>query len=98
TAYNGGPNERGSVFEVSYPKSKAKHTFITYKDGCFPVGDLATQVNANEARIMSGTNSAGGDGGQGTVYQLTDKKDQVKWAISVLHSFSGSDGAYPWGG
>jgi len=99
TAYSGGPKQLGSVFErFSSRKAKAKHTFITCKDGCFPVGDLATQVNANGARIMYGTNSAGGDADRGTVYQLTDKKDDDKWAASLLHSFSGSDGAYPWGG
>ncbi|MGB8010017.1 MAG: choice-of-anchor tandem repeat GloVer-containing protein [Terriglobales bacterium] len=48
---------------------------------------------------MYGTTSSGGVGGRGTVYQLTASEFFYNvWAISVLHSFSGPDGASPGAG
>jgi uncharacterized repeat protein (TIGR03803 family) len=90
----------GNVFEASrwpWNRVKVKHTF-NGEDGGWPVGDLATQVNENGVRVMYGANSAAGDSNLGTIYQLAEIKAQDKWAASLLHSFSGSDGAYPWGG
>ena len=89
-----------NVFELSPPIIVVKYVFSsTGKAGYGPVGDLATQVNANGVRIMYGVNRFGGVGRYGTVYQLTESQSyQDVWAISVLHSFSGRDGATPFAG
>ena len=101
TAYLGGKQGQGNVFELSSSRIRAKHVFTSKseeKQGDNPVGNLATQVNGNGVRIMYGANGGGGSGNQGTVYQLPEVKNEDRWAISVLHSFSGSDGAYPGAG
>ena len=94
TAYSGGDNHEGDVFEGT----KAKHFFYSSKDGFHPIGNLATQVSADGVRIMYGATYAGGVEGRGTVYQLKEINSEDKWAVSLVHAFSGPDGAYPWGG
>jgi uncharacterized repeat protein (TIGR03803 family) len=100
TTNTGGGQGRGDVFELSYSTIKVKHVFTsTDKAGDRPVGDLATQVNANGVRIMYGATSSGGAGRRGAVYQLTESQSQPDvWDLSVLYSFSGPDGAYPGAG
>jgi uncharacterized repeat protein (TIGR03803 family) len=100
TSSYGRTRNGGNVFETSYyGKVKAKHVFTsTSKEGVYPIGNLATQVNANGVRIMYGT-TQGGAGGYGAVYQLTESQLHYDaWQISLLHKFSGPDGAYPYGG
>ncbi len=98
TTQFGGLPGRGNVFELLGGEIEAKHTFaFTGKVGYKPAGDLATQVNDDGVLAMYGANIGGGVGGRGTIYQLTNNPELSwdVWAISVLHSFSGSDGAYP---
>jgi uncharacterized repeat protein (TIGR03803 family) len=97
TTFRGGKLRRGNVYELACcGRIYVKHTFnLTSKAGIYPMGDLITQ-NADGALRMYGTTFLGGDGGQGTVYQLRARETKYgAWAISVLHSFSGSDGANP---
>ncbi len=96
TTQFGGLPGRGNVFELNSP-IMVKHVFTsTDKEGYNPAGDLATQVNANGVMIMYGANIGGGVGGRGTIYQFAQSPSNYNvWATSVLHSFSGSDGAYP---
>jgi len=94
TTYVGGKQAHGNAFQWSQP-IKVEHVFTAAGDaGDGPVGVLATQVNADGVWILYGTTSWGGVGGRGTVYQL--KQNLLgDWGISVLHSFSSPDGAYP---
>ena len=93
----------GNVFEVfGYPIYEVRPTrsfSLKSKEGYYPMGDLATQVNEEGLRIMYGATYQGGVGGLGAIYQLTEKiKGSDRWHISLVHSFSGSDGAYPGAG
>lgn len=104
TAYFGGAQQAGTIFEVGWGTNIAtKHTFSTTNTmGYWPIGDLATQVIAGPAGplgIMYGVTSWGGIGPYGTVYQLKESQSTFDvWTISVLHSFSGPDGGSPWAG
>jgi uncharacterized repeat protein (TIGR03803 family) len=102
TANFGGAHGVGTVFELAGPTGysiETKHTFnTTNAAGSYPIGDLAGQDNGNGG-FMYGVTAAGGVGGYGTVYQLTESQSIYDlWSISVLHSFSGLDGATPWAG
>ncbi|MGD0416243.1 MAG: choice-of-anchor tandem repeat GloVer-containing protein [Terriglobales bacterium] len=94
----------GNVFETVYDAEvRIVHPFkCSGKYGCSPAGDLATQVNENGVWVMYGANMGGGSSNQGTIYQLTQKPDTYwpydEWTVSLLHSFSGSEGTYPYGG
>jgi len=96
TTLMGGKPAAGNVFELSWPM-KSTHIFaLTSTEGVNPVGDLDTQVNANGVRIMYGATSNGASGRSGAIYQLTESQYRADiWAISLLHSFSGADGANP---
>ncbi len=61
-------------------------------DGQNPVCDLIKDSSGN----LYGTTVYGGAGGQGTVFELTQKLGT--WTETVLYSFGGSDGAYPLAG
>jgi uncharacterized repeat protein (TIGR03803 family) len=48
---------------------------------------------------MYGTTSAGGKGGGGVVYRLSENQQKPEhWQLNVLHSFSGEDGRSPMAG
>ncbi|MGP0096238.1 MAG: choice-of-anchor tandem repeat GloVer-containing protein [Terriglobales bacterium] len=110
TTIAGGDAGGGVVFEAVDNQGRAgirdKYQFKTTKGkaGWSPYGDLATQVNPDGLGIMYGTTSLCANGCQGTVYQLTQDPEHYppydKWALSVLHSFSGldGDGASPFAG
>lgn len=104
TAYFGGAQQVGTVFELGPGNDiSTKHAFSTTNTaGYWPIGDLATQVIASPVGplgIMYGVTSFGGVGHYGTVYELTESQSVFDlWTISVLHSFSGPDGASPWAG
>jgi uncharacterized repeat protein (TIGR03803 family) len=66
--------------------------------GYAPMGDLLTAY-VNGVRTMYGVNAAGGKGGAGTVYSLSENQDKPEhWLLKVLHSFSGADGRSPMAG
>jgi uncharacterized repeat protein (TIGR03803 family) len=70
----------------------------TRQAGYAPMGDLLTAY-VNGVRTMYGTNSAGGKGGAGTVYSLSESQEKPEhWQVKVLHSFSGADGRSPMAG
>jgi uncharacterized repeat protein (TIGR03803 family) len=50
----------------------------------------------DHAGNLYGTTESGGSNNFGTVFKLS--RTQSGWKESVLHSFSGSDGEYPWTG
>jgi uncharacterized repeat protein (TIGR03803 family) len=65
------------------------HQFNGTVDGFQPNSALAFDAAGN----LYGTTPNGGSGGAGTAFELTPSGGT--WTISVLHSFSGIDGAYP---
>jgi len=76
------------------PKYKVLYTFKGGKDGHLPIGGLVF----DKAGHLYGTTAEGGRGcsptGCGTVFKLTPHSGG-SWTKSVLHYFSGSDGAGP---
>ncbi|HEX7423995.1 MAG TPA: choice-of-anchor tandem repeat GloVer-containing protein [Terriglobales bacterium] len=93
TTYSGGGKGQGNIYRLDPGKGLiSKHSFkADGKAGYAPMGDLLT-LYVGGVRTIYGTNSAGGVGGGGTVYRLTEiQPNSDKWRISVLHSFSGSD-------
>lgn len=93
TAYNGGANGRGTVFELK-PKSGGGWTAsIVYN---FGAGNDAANPAAgfifDKAGNLYSTTYEGGPANQGTVYKLTHTKKG--WKESLLYSFTGgNDGA-----
>jgi uncharacterized repeat protein (TIGR03803 family) len=80
------PNADGSWME------SILHTFIARPDGKNPYGGLTFDAAGN----LYGTTNQGGAYGLGTVFKLAANADG-SWTESVLHSFKGSNGAFPAG-
>jgi uncharacterized repeat protein (TIGR03803 family) len=68
------------------------YAFTGGNDGSAPYASLTLDRSGN----IYGTTTAGGASGNGTVFMLTPSAGQ--WTESILHSFSGTDGALPYGG
>ena len=100
TTTAGGANGNGVVFELRAPKRKSAawteqvlYSFGTGADGATPVAGLSFDSAGN----LYGTNSAGGDYGYGTVFQLVPSASG--WTENILHSFQNADdGAVPYAG
>jgi uncharacterized repeat protein (TIGR03803 family) len=102
TTYNGGKYGLGNVYEWTYGHHLVvKHVFnSTGAAGHRPLGELLLMFNGGSTpSTMYGTTYDGGVGGRGTVYKLTESLYHYDvWSTSVVHSFSGLDGAYPGAG
>src|SRR6266851_671078 len=91
TAYNGGPNFAGCVFELS-PSSdgswseKTLHTF-NITDGFQPVAALIFDKLGN----LYGTASSGGTYGGGVVFELSPSPTG-EWTETALYNFGNGDG------
>ena len=92
----GGSTGCGMLFKLTHSangwKESVVHDFTQPTSGCGPSG-----VTFDQAGNLYGT--AGGGTGQcesgcGVVFKLTPGSGG-KWKYSVLHSFTGNDGAYP---
>jgi len=88
---SGGATAKGNVYKYKLdPKRQLINKFnftLNGKAGYAPKGDVLA-VYVGGVRKMYGTTSAGGTGGGGTVYQLTElAPNSDRWQISVLHSF-----------
>ncbi|HUI83111.1 MAG TPA: choice-of-anchor tandem repeat GloVer-containing protein [Candidatus Binatia bacterium] len=68
------------------------YQFAGGDDGSRPTGDTVF----DSARNFFGTTYNSGAGGLGTVFELSPSGGG--WSESVIHAFSGSDGANPYGG
>jgi uncharacterized repeat protein (TIGR03803 family) len=95
---NGGTNGSGSIFKVTTSGALTTlYSFCSQKncaDGADPIGALALGTDGN----LYGTTGGGGNSSCngyscGTVFKVTPDG-----MFSILHSFSGSDGAYPYAG
>jgi uncharacterized repeat protein (TIGR03803 family) len=91
TAYQGGTNGDGTVFQISTNGAfTSLYSFTGGNDGANPAAGLIQAANGD----LYGTTSLGGAGGFGTVFQITTNGE-----FSSMYSFSGgSDGGDPAGG
>jgi len=96
----GGTYGDGTVFKLTPPTGGGNwteavlHSF-SGKDGSFPYAG----VIVNSKGVLFGTTTFGGAFGQGVVFQLAPPTAPGGvWTETVLHSFMGSDGAYPYAG
>jgi len=102
TTYQGGPAGLGTVFELAPPASGGKtwtkttlYSFLAGSDGAYPFAGLTPGSNGT----LYGTTTAGGNTGNGTVFELTPPAAAGgAWTESILYSFSGSDGSAPYAG
>jgi uncharacterized repeat protein (TIGR03803 family) len=90
----------GTVFELSPSpgriwKETILHSFNDLADGAEPLGNV---VFDNDGDSLYGTAVAGGDPscGCGTIFRLSHRENG--WAFTTLHTFSVSDGAFPFAG
>src|SRR5580704_600201 len=85
TTGGGGAASRGTVFKLSAGKETVLYSFTgTNGDGAYPEGTL---VRDNSGTLY-GTTSSGGGSAFGTVFKVDTTGKET-----VLHSFSGTDGA-----
>jgi uncharacterized repeat protein (TIGR03803 family) len=85
----------GGVFQLTQQPGgswveTAIYTFAGAPDGSIPYSGLTIDNSGN----FYGTTQSGGANGIGCVYMVSPTANG--WSETVLHSFSGSDGAYPW--
>lgn len=95
TTLHGGWKDLGNIYRLDPAKGLInKYSFTADgKAGFAPVGDLLA-LYVGGVRTIYGTTAAGGAGGGGTVYRLTEiQPNSDRWRLSVLHSFSTSSGS-----
>jgi len=95
TTVRGGAKDVGNMYRLDPAKGLInKYSFTTDgKAGYAPLGDLLA-LYVGGVRTIFGTTQAGGEGGGGTVYRLTEiQPNSDRWRISVLHSFSSTSGS-----
>jgi uncharacterized repeat protein (TIGR03803 family) len=96
TTEQGGPSGYGTVFKLeqradgSWSES-VLYAFTGHRDGGTPDAGLAFDHAGN----LYGTTISGGSASRGTVFKLTPS-GLGQWTETVLHSFTGSDGIYPY--
>ncbi len=97
TTYRGGSSGYGTVWKVSKKgKETLLHSFAGgTSDGAWPEAGVILDAKGNLYGITTagGSGAACGEYGCGTVYKLGKNG-----RLTLLHSFTGSDGDYPIGG
>jgi uncharacterized repeat protein (TIGR03803 family) len=88
--FDGGSDWRGTVFKIDTDGTLAiLHTFTGGSgDFAYPCGSLTLSADGS---MLYGMTDQGGSSGKGTVFKINT--DGTGYAI--LHTFTGSDGAYP---
>jgi uncharacterized repeat protein (TIGR03803 family) len=97
TTAGGGANGRGTVFEITRTAGDYADTptvLISGSGGWVPFTRLITDSGGN----LFGTTEFGGTNGVGTVFEITRTAGGYAGTPTVLASFSGADGTYPWAG
>jgi uncharacterized repeat protein (TIGR03803 family) len=94
TTYAGGQNKDGTVFELT-PSGSGWTESVLYNFSGFGAGlNPAAGVIFDPAGNLYGTTSSGGQGGNGTVYQLTPSGSG--WTEKAIYIFqNGTDGSHP---
>ena len=94
TTESGGPNQAGSVFELSRSGSTWNEKVLYFFTGNLDGGNLNGGVIFDKSGNMYGTTTSGGKYNSGTVFELTPSNGA--WSESVLYNFSdGNDGGFP---
>jgi uncharacterized repeat protein (TIGR03803 family) len=93
TTYEGGADNRGTVFEIAKTKggyASAPITLVSFTgaDGEFPEGSLIADAAGN----LFGTTDQGGADNLGTVFEIAKTKSGYASAPTTLVSFTGADG------
>jgi uncharacterized repeat protein (TIGR03803 family) len=94
----GGAADSGTIYELTYSAGlwteTVLYSFQGGTDGAYPFSTLVLDESGN----LYGTTLAGGTGCSicGTVFRLS--RHGGTWTETLLHSFSGLDGANPFGG
>lgn len=91
TTQNGGPLGHGTVFKLDASSNyvlTTLHLFFEGFDGVGPLGALLEDSVGN----LYGTTETGGGANRGTVFKLDAARN---YQLTILHSFSGFDGAGP---
>jgi len=94
TAESGGPNQEGSVFELSRSGGTWKETTLHFFTGNLDGATPDAGVIFDKAGNLYGTTSSGGNYSSGTVFELA--KANGSWTESILYNFTGGkDGGVP---
>jgi len=92
--YAGGTFDQGVIFQVAASgaaEATVVHAF-SGQDGAHPNGGLAVDAKGD----LYGTTAAGGAHDLGVVFKLVRPATLPgTWAFTILHDFSGPDGAHP---
>src|SRR5581483_12054433 len=95
TTFNGGTNNLGAAFSLQFVNGGWAETILynfSGTDGANP----HTNLLIGSGGILYGTTYNGGTANKGTVFTLTPPATQGgAWTESILHSFTGVDGANP---
>jgi len=97
----GGAYKNGTVFKFT-PSGGGKwkqtllYDFPNCANGCYPDGTLALDQAGNLYGAADGGVADCGGYTCGVIFKLTPQKSG-KWTYSVVHKFTGEDGAFPWG-
>ncbi len=90
----GGSSDNGTVFELMPGENgRWTETVLHSFSGADGDGPLATVV-FDKSGALYGTTGKGGAFDDGVVFKLTPKQNG-QWSESVLHTFDGKNGAYP---
>jgi len=94
TTGSGGPNQAGSVFELSLSGGTWKEKVLYLFTGNLDGGSVNAGVIFDKAGNLYGMTTSGGKYNSGTVFELTSSNGS--WTESVLYNFTGgNDGGFP---
>ena len=100
TAYEGGTNSYGAVFELVKDASSPTGfdtpialVNFNYSNGAYPYGSLTTDTHGN----LFGTTYDGGTSGYGTVFEVMKTATGYANTPTVLANFNYSNGDHPYG-
>ena len=92
--YGGGANDLGAIFALPAAGGVAAAAIHSFggSDGKHPNGSLVADAAGN----LYGTTADGGTDDLGTVFKLAKPASASgAWTLTLLHSFTGPDGAHP---
>ena len=90
TTYEGGAYGYGTIFKITPSGTLTTLHSFEGTDGAYPFAGLIQATNGN----LYGTTSYAGANGYGTVFKISPSSTLT----TTLHSFEGTDGAYPYAG
>lgn len=88
TTFSGGSNDAGTIFELTYVPGAGwtEHVLYNFQGGSDGDGPAVTLI-FDPAGNLYGTTTYGGNGGGGTVFELSPSGDT--WTFKLLYSLSG---------